>query len=66
MFEVWEEEVQFESLSADKAARVFGVGEIKTIRSRVRWSGCLIGPGATGVRARATEMPEAPWECSEG
>jgi hypothetical protein len=28
MFKVWEEEVQFESLSADKATRVFAVGEI--------------------------------------
>ncbi len=28
VFEVWQEEMQFESVSADKAAWIFGVGEI--------------------------------------
>jgi hypothetical protein len=28
VFEVWEEELQFESVAADKTSRVFGVGEI--------------------------------------
>jgi hypothetical protein len=44
VFEVREKEVQFERVSADETTGVFGVGEIKTIRSRVRWCGCLIGP----------------------
>jgi hypothetical protein len=41
VFEVREKEVQFESDSADETTGVFGVGEIKSIRSRVRWCGCL-------------------------
>jgi hypothetical protein len=35
VFEVRKKEVQFESVSADETTGVFGVGEIKTIRSRV-------------------------------
>jgi hypothetical protein len=40
VFEVREKEVQFESVSADETAWIFGVGEIETIRGRVRWCGC--------------------------
>jgi hypothetical protein len=59
VFEVREEAVQFESNSAGKAARVFGVGKIKTIRTRVRqvrlpyWPyGWATGVGRVGPRSR--------------
>jgi hypothetical protein len=42
VLEVRGKEVQFESVSANQAAGVLGVGEIETIRRRVLWGGCPI------------------------
>jgi hypothetical protein len=57
VLEVREEAVFVTGGTSDKAARIFGVGEIKTIRSRVRWRLPYWPSGwTTEVRARGTEI----------